>query len=100
MAPPEAASPSRRRRLPDPGIAAVIGVAGGLLFVWLHHPRAGLYLIGLVLAALALARLVLPARDAGLLVVRGRFFDSTALAVLAGALILIASITQFPAPGR
>lgn len=78
----------------------MLGVAVGLLFVWLHHPREGLYLIGLVLAVLSLARLVLPARDAGLLVVRGRFFDGAVLGIAAAAVIVAATVTQFPAPGR
>lgn len=99
VAPPEPPRPRRRRRFPEPGIGAILGVAGALLLVWLHHPRAGLYLLGLVLALLSLLRLVLPARDAGLLVVRGRVFDTLALALLAAVLLAMASVTQFPPPG-
>lgn len=67
--------------------------------VWLHHPRAGLYLIALVLAGLALLRAVLPGRHAGLLAVRGRTFDTAMLGMLAAALVAFATITQFPRPG-
>jgi hypothetical protein len=113
-APPEAPTPPRDqparppgpggqpprppRRWPDPFIAAVLGVGVGLLLVWLHHPRMGLYGIAAVLAALAGARLVLPARRAGLLVVRGRSFDVAVLAGLAVGLFLVASVTHFPVP--
>lgn len=77
----------------------MLGVATSLTLVWLHHPRIGLYLLGVVLAGLGVLRLVLPARDAGLLVVRSRAFDVLLLVLLALAVTVVASVTRFPAPG-
>lgn len=91
--------PTPRRRIPEPGVAAVLGVAVSLLLVWLHHPRMGLYLLGILLAGLGALRLVLPARDAGLLVVRSRAFDVVLLLLLALAVLVMAVVTRFPAPG-
>jgi hypothetical protein len=99
--PPGPGSPPtpRRRRWPDPGLGAIIAVGVGLLLVWLHHPRMGLYFIAAVLAGLAGLRLLLPARTAGLLVVRGRSFDVAVLGLLAVGMFVIASVTHFPKPG-
>ncbi|HVA61254.1 MAG TPA: DUF3017 domain-containing protein [Mycobacteriales bacterium] len=95
-APPAPRAP--RRRLPDPSYPAVAGIVVGLLLAWLHHPRMGLYVVGVVLGVLGVLRLVLPARDAGLLVVRGRTFDVVVLLLLAAGVVLIASVTPFPPP--
>lgn len=88
-----------RRRLPEPLVPLVVALVAGLLVAWFHHPRAGLYVVGSVLAVAALARLFLPARDAGLLVVRSRPADVMTLALLAAAVLVTAAVTPFPPAG-
>jgi hypothetical protein len=72
----------------------------GLWLVWAHHPRKGLATIALAMLAAAFLRLVLPPRDAGLLVVRSRLMDVAVLLVLAGAVVALAVVQNFPGPGR
>jgi hypothetical protein len=81
-------------------LAVVALVVVALVLTWLHHPRMGVYLVSGALWLAAAARLVLPARDAGLLVVRGRAFDVVMLVLLAAAVLAVGSITTFPRPGR
>jgi hypothetical protein len=95
--------PRRRWRPPiirEPLIAVLAAVAVGLWLVWVHHPRKGLGTIALALAAGALLRLVLPPRDAGLLVVRSRLIDVSVLLVLASVVVVLAVVQHFPGPGR
>jgi hypothetical protein len=75
-------------------------VAVGLWLVWVHHPRKGLATIALALGAGALLRLVLPPRDAGLLVVRSRLLDVSVLLALAGAVVALAVVQNFPGNGH
>jgi hypothetical protein len=65
----------------------LLGVVVGLALVAEDHWKQGLSLIGVTLLAAALARLVLPARSIGLLVVRSRPFDVAALALLGAAIL-------------
>jgi hypothetical protein len=95
--------PKRRWRPPvirEPLVAVLAAVAVGLWLVWAHHPRKGLATIALALAAAALLRLVLPPRDAGLLVVRSRLIDVGVLLVLSGLVVVLAVVQHFPGPGR
>src|SRR3954465_4691188 len=85
--------PRRRWRPPiirEPLIVVLAAVGVGLWLVWVHHPRKGLAAIARALAVSAFLRLVLPPRDAGLLVVRSRLIDVTVLLVLAAFVIVLA----------
>lgn len=88
------------RRRPEPLIAVLAVMAVGFLLTWLHHPRMGLWVVAAGLGAAAVLRAVLPARDAGLLVVRSRTLDVVILALLTIGLAVLAGVTPFPAPGH
>ncbi len=94
-----AAAPRRRRHagglLADVPLALVIcGVGVGLLVIAMHHFRWGNLAISISVLAGAFFRLVLPARKAGLLVVRSRFTDVVTMGVIGGALMLLAAVTS------
>jgi hypothetical protein len=76
--------------------AVLLAVLVGLAFVGQDHWRRGLLLVGAGLLVGAVVRLVLPARLAGLLVVRGRVFDAVVLAVLGGAVIALTTSVPLP----
>ena len=88
--------PKRRWRLPEPLLLVIAAVAVGLWLIVASHPRKGLGTIALALAGGAVLRLVLPARDAGLLVVRSRFVDVSVLLTMAGVVIVLAVVQHFP----
>ena len=95
--------PRRRWRLPilsEPLVFILAAVAVGLWLVAIQHPRKGLATIALALAVAALLRLVLPPRDAGLLVVRSRFVDVSVLLVMSGLVVVLAVVQHFPGPGH
>ncbi len=69
-------------------VLAVVGVA--LLLVALDEWRTGIRLMGGALIFAALVRLVLRARDAGMLAVRHKVLDAAILIVLGGLLIFLA----------
>ena len=73
-----------------PLLAVLVAVGVGLLLVTFDHWRRGLVVIGLVLIAAALLRLMLPVRRVGFLAVRGRPVDVTLLAGAGLALTVIA----------
>jgi hypothetical protein len=75
-----------------PLLSVIGGGVVGLLAVALDHFRAGCLLLGFSVLFAALARLLLPARRVGLLVVRSRAFDVLALAVMGVALVVLAII--------
>lgn len=93
--PPDPVSPGR-----GPSEVALGGVLllvlVGLALVGQDHWRRGLLLAGVGLLAGAGVRLVLPARVAGLLVVRGRVFDAAVLAGLGAAVIALTSSVPLP----
>lgn len=100
---PQPVVPKRRWRPPiigEPLFAVLAAVAVGLWLVWAHHPKKGLGTIALALLVAAFLRLVLPPRDAGLLVVRSRFVDVTLLLIVAGAVVALALVQNFPGNGR
>lgn len=74
------------------GVVAV-GVIGAGAF---DHGRVGSGLVGLGLLLAAALRLTLPARQAGLLVVRSRPVDATVLLVLGFAVVVLVNVI----PGR
>jgi hypothetical protein len=76
-------------------LTLVIGGAGaGLVVIAMHHFRWGNLIIGGSLLVAALLRLVLPTRQAGLLVVRGRLTDVITMAAIGGSLLLLAAVTR------
>jgi len=90
--------PSPRRAggfLGELPLALVIcGVGVGLLVIAMHHFRWGNLAISMSVLAGALFRLVLPARKAGLLVVRSRFTDVLTMGIIGGALMVLAAVTS------
>lgn len=73
-------------------LVVAVGLALGVGVDWL----AGAVVIGVALLLAAGLRLTLPARRAGLLVVRGRRFDASILVVLGFAVVALA----YAVPGR
>jgi hypothetical protein len=70
----------------------VLGVvAVGLGVVASGHWRGGIHVVAGALVGAAALRLVLPARDAGMLAVRHRMLDATLLGVMGVALWVLAS---------
>jgi hypothetical protein len=69
----------------------------GLAIVWTGDWRLGIRCLAGGLSFAALLRLVLPARDAGMLAVRSRLFDAILLGALGAALFFLA--TTIPDPG-
>ncbi|GAA1925617.1 DUF3017 domain-containing protein [Nocardioides hwasunensis] len=69
-------------------VLAVVGAA--LVLVFLHEWRTGIRVMGGALVFAALVRLLLRARDAGMLAVRHKVLDALVLVALGGALIFLA----------
>lgn len=85
---------SRKARYGPP--TAVLGVAAlGLALILVNFRLGTLVFTGSVVLALVL-RIVLPTRQAGLLVVRTRAVDITVLSVLAAGLLVLALIVPAP----
>lgn len=82
------------RELPILGVLAV--VAAGLVLGAVRQWRAGALVIAAGLLLAAVLRLVLPARRAGLLVVRSRRLDVATLLLLGAALMTLASSVPEP----
>ena len=80
-----------------PLLAVLGGGVIGLSAVALDHFRSGCLILGVSVLLAALARLVLPARRVGLLVVRSRAFDVLVLASMGTALVVLAVVV--PTPG-
>jgi Protein of unknown function (DUF3017) len=72
----------------------IAGAGAGLVVIAMHHFRWGNLVIGGSLLVAALLRLVLPTRQAGLLVVRGRLTDVITMAAIGGALLVLAFVTR------
>lgn len=75
-----------------PLLTVLGGGVVGLALVALGHFRSGCLLLGVSVLFAALARLVLPVRRVGLLVVRSRAFDVLVLAVMGTSLVTFAII--------
>jgi Protein of unknown function (DUF3017) len=89
----EPAAAARAQRV-WPLLVVLAGVVAGLVVATLGQAtwRAGCLLIGASLGLGAVLRLMLPGREAGLLQVRGKVFDTGLLLVLAGAVIVLALV--------
>lgn len=83
-----------RRELPL--LVVVLVLAGGLVLTAVGHWRIGAGVLGAAVLLGAALRLVLPARRAGLLVVRTRRLDVAALLALGLGLLLLGSSVPTP----
>jgi hypothetical protein len=72
----------------------IAGAGAGLVVIAMHHFRWGNLIIGGSLLVAALMRLVLPTRQAGLLVVRGRLTDVVTMAAIGGSLLVLSAVTR------
>jgi len=79
-----------------PLLLVLVGGVTALLVVALDGFRLGCTLLGASMAFAAVARMVLPARRVGLLVVRSRIFDVLILAAMAGALVVLSVVIPGP----
>jgi Protein of unknown function (DUF3017) len=70
-------------------LLALCAAAFGIAVVWTGDWRLGIRVVAGALCFAALARLVLPAKDAGMLAVRHRLFDVFVLAGLGGLLFFL-----------
>ena len=77
-----------------PLILVICGIGLGLIVIALHHFRWGSLAISITVLGSAVLRLILPARKAGLLVVRSRFTDVLTLGITGGALMVLAAVTS------
>ena len=75
-----------------PLLTVLGGGTGGLAAVALDHFRLGCLLLGVSVLFAALARLLLPARRVGLLVVRSRTFDVVVLSGMGVTLVVLALV--------
>lgn len=80
-----------------PLLTVLGGGLTGLTLVVADHFRSGCLVLGISVLFAMLARLVLPARRVGLLVVRSRAFDVLVLATMGVALVVLAIVV--PTPG-
>ncbi|SOD93926.1 DUF3017 domain-containing protein [Blastococcus haudaquaticus] len=81
-----------------PLLVVLVTVAVGLLVVTIGHWRQGLVMIGLVLVASAVLRLLLPVRRVGFLAVRSRLVDVVLLAGAGIALTVLVLMIPLPQP--
>ena len=89
--PPSEARPGRHRaELPAVAVVGVLAI--GLLGISLGHWRKGAIVMGIAPLLAGVLRLVLPARDTGLLAVRGRTFDVVLLLTLGVVVIVLAYV--------
>ena len=73
-------------------LTVLAATAGGLALIALDRFRLGLGVIGVALLCGALARLVIPKDNAGMLGMRPRFVDVLALVLLGTGLVVLASV--------
>lgn len=78
------------KELPLAAVAALVA-AGLVLTAVFDRWRLGTAIMGLALCLAAVFRLTLPARQAGLLVVRSRGIDAAVLLVLGFGLVVLAN---------
>jgi Protein of unknown function (DUF3017) len=91
--PDHSIAPRKPRTAGGAAYLAVLGVTmAGLALVALERWRAGLTVIGAALLCGALARLLIPDADAGMLGIRRKAVDTLTLATLGGALVVLAAV--------
>jgi hypothetical protein len=79
-----------------PLTCVLLAVTGGLVLAAFDRWRMGAAVIGAAVLGAAVLRLVLPARRAGLLVVRSRRLDVAVLLALAVGLLVLVSVVPAP----
>jgi hypothetical protein len=79
-----------------PLLVVLLGVVAGLVIALLGQWRLGCLVIGGSLGVGAIERIALPSRDAGLLQVRSKAFDSGMLMVLAAVILVLAVLVPMP----
>ena len=86
----------RRRGFREwPILIVCLGIAGGLTYMGMDHFKRGSMIVAIFVCVAAGLRLVLPARAAGLLAVRGKVVDVLGLVALG---VVIAIITYVVPP--
>jgi hypothetical protein len=91
--PERSIAPRRPRTLGGAVYLAVLGVTlAGLGLVALDRWRTGLTIAGGALLCGAVARLVIPQHDAGMLGIRRKAIDTLTLAALGGGLVVLAAV--------
>ena len=85
--PPARPGPPLLREWPITVVLA--GVVVGLVVVWAHYFRRGVTLIAVSICAAAVLRMLLPARQTGLLGVRSRAFDVMAYLLLGVSMLVL-----------
>ncbi len=96
--PPTTVAPrARPRRFGEwPFILVLLVAAGAMTLVATNHVKRGCVVLGAAMALAAVLRAVLPARVAGLLVVRSRVFDIVTTASLAVVLVALSVVVPPP----
>jgi Protein of unknown function (DUF3017) len=88
---------ARPRRFAEwPFVLVLLVAAGAMTLVATNHVKRGCVILGLAMGLAAVLRAVLPARVAGLLVVRSRAFDIVATATLGVVLIALSVVVPPP----
>ena len=100
-APVEPAAEPEERRYPSTiggalYLLALVAAGFGIAIVWTGDWRFGVRVVAGSLCFAAFARLVLPARDAGMLAVRHRLVDVVVLAMLGGLLFFLTATIPNP----
>jgi hypothetical protein len=72
-------------------LAVLALAAAGIAIVWSGDWRLGIRCLAGALCVAAVLRLVLPARDAGMLAVRNRYFDTVLLGGVGAAIFFLAT---------
>lgn len=88
------AQPRRFRQWPI--LLVLFCLLGSLAVVAANHFRRGTYLLSATVLLAAALRLALPAREAGVLAVRSRFWDVLVLSGLGGGMLMLAYLVPKP----
>ncbi|WP_394275739.1 DUF3017 domain-containing protein [Luteococcus sp.] len=83
-----------------PLVAVLCCLVASLGVVATGHWRRGSFAVGCSVLLAGLLRALLPSRIAGLLVVRGRWFDTALLALGGGAMIALTLVVPHSPPNR